>query len=89
MYENVQLFLKSRNLHEDEINGNREIYNKLLIHHSKLLVLFELNMFRDNKFKDHVMSDVEINKNNTYLNVTHEYLYYRIVKIMNFYLNND
>ena len=37
MYENVQDFLKSRDLHE-------KVYNKLLVNDSKLLLLFELKM---------------------------------------------
>ena len=88
MYENVQEFLKSRNLHEDHINGNKEIYNKLLLNDSKLVVLFELNMFQDCKFKDHVMSTSEITKNMILLDVEHEFLYDTIVKIMNLYLDN-
>ena len=87
MYENVQDFLKSRNLHEDHINGNKEIYNKLLLNDSKLVVLFELRMLQDDKFKDHVMSESEITKNTILLDVEHG-LYHRIVKIMNLYLDN-
>ena len=88
MYENVQEFLKSRNLHQDHINGNREIYNKLFLNDSKLVVLFELNILQDNKFKHHVMSESEITKNIILLDVEHEFLYDTIVKIMNLYLDN-
>tara|TARA_Y100000816_G_scaffold221563_1_gene166534 strand:+ start:620 stop:889 length:270 start_codon:yes stop_codon:yes gene_type:complete len=88
MYENVQEFLKSRHLHEDHINGNKEIYNKLLLNDSKLVVLFELKMLEDDKFKHHVMSTSEITKNMILLDVEHEFLYDTIVKIMNLYIDN-
>jgi hypothetical protein len=89
MYENVQEFLKSRHLHEDHINGNKEIYNKLLLNDSKLVVLFELRMLQDDTFKHHVMSDIEITFNINEIDIEEGMLYATIVNIMNLYLNNN
>ena len=81
MYENVQEFLKSRDLHD-------KVYDKLLVNDSKLVVLFELRMLQDDKFKHRLMSESEITTNIILLDVEHEFLYDTIVKIMNLYLDN-
>ena len=90
MYENVQEFLKSRHLHEDHINGNKEIYNKLLLNDSKLVVLFESKMVEDNEFKNDVMSHAKISNDIYFIEVTSwiepELLYDKVVNIMNVYL---
>ena len=85
MYENVQEFLKSRNLHEDDINGNKKLYNKLLLNDPKLVVLFELKMLQDDKFKNYVMSDTEI-ANDINLFIELELLYDKLVNVMNLYI---
>ena len=81
MYENVQEFLKLYNLHE-------KVYNKLLLNDPKLLVLFELKMLQDDKFKNNILSKAEITENINLLHVEDELLYDKIVNIMNLYLNN-
>ena len=83
MYENVQEFLKSRDLHE-------KVYNKLLVNDSKLVLLFELKMVEDNEFKNDVMSQAKIS-NDIYFIEVHslfepELLYDKVVNIMNVYL---
>ena len=78
MYENVQEFLKSRHLHE-------KLYNKLLLNDPKLVVLFELKMLQDDKFKNYVMSETEI-ANDINLLIEHELLYDKLVNVMNLYI---
>ena len=78
MYENVQEFLKSRHLHE-------KLYNKLLLNDPKLVVLFELKMLQDDKFKNYVMSETEI-ANDIKLLIEHELLYDKLVNVMNLYI---
>ena len=86
MYENVQEFLKSRDLHE-------KVYNKLLVNDSKLVLLFELRMVEDNEFKNDVMSQAKIS-NDIYFIEVHswiepELLYDKVVNIMNCYLQDN
>lgn len=86
MYENVQEFLKSRDLHE-------KVYDKLLANDSKLVSLFQSKMLEDDEFKNYVMSQATIS-NDIYFIEVHswfepELLYDKVVNIMKCYLQDN